>query len=462
MPSRIRQKKIKQKPAPSLGKLMFRKFITIVGASVGVFLLATSVMAYVYVSNANRAFEAFVSAMAAAEAYELVDMGLELQEEHIELLDEDDLIRHTTILFVGLDDVARLADAIMVAILNHDTFELSLLTVPRDTYIQMSTDLVREMQASGGFPPSTGVTRIGYVHSQGRAHGMRFMQRAVEDLLGFRMDFFVELDLEAFVAIVDTLGGVEMEIRPQGLFYSDPYQDLRIAIPGGLQFLDGEMAEGVVRFRQYPLGDITRNEVQRAFIEALITQAFSREAIVGNAMGYLTIFLEYVDTNFGITDVPRYIRYLPRIQDLTFSSHGMPIHLMPNGVQPNHPEIRTLVEGIFFEEWMATYHVDAPSNDGSVDLSSDELSIMVLNGGSVSGLASRRADVLREAGFENVGAGDFSFARRNYTRIIAHDEAHAELVAQSFPLARRESVDASNRAIIAAYDVVVVLGLNER
>ena len=454
----------KKKNKSSASRLLFRQFVSIVGAIVGVFVLVTSVAAYVYVSNANTRFEDHVRAMAAVAAAYRVEAGEEEPEEDPEpLLADEDLIRHTTFILVGLDFVAGLADAIMVGVLNHDTFDLTLVSIPRDTYVQLSSGLVSEMQASGGFPPANGITRIGYVHSQGRPNGMRFLERAVEELLGFNIDFYAEVELAAFRDIVDAVGGVEMEIRPQGLFYSDPYQNLFINLPGGLQHLDGRAAEHLVRFRQYPLGDITRTEVQRDFMEALITQAFSREAIVSNAMDYLAIFLEYVNTNFGITDIPRYVRYAPRIGELTFSSFAMPHFLGTGGVQPNHPEIRTLVEGIFFEDWMAMYHVDAqPSDLAEKSLESDELVIMVLNGGSVSGLASRRAEELKDKGFANVGSGDFGFARRNYTRIIAHEEEDAQLVAEHFPQARIEKVDASNRAIIAAYNVVVVLGLNER
>jgi len=463
---KINKKKINPKQnivgasSAPVGRLL-RKFVSIVGAIVGVFVLVASVAAYGYVSAANRAFEEHLRLAEEAERSELEKLGIETEpEEQPEILSEDDLIRHTTALLVGLDVVAGLTDALMVGVFNHDTMEITLISLPRDTYIQLSSQTVREMQAGGGFPPSNGITRLGYVHSHGRARGIEFLQAEVEGLLGFRMDYYVKVETDAFRTIVDTLGGVEMEIRPQGLFYSDPYQNLRIAIPGGVQHLDGEMAEGLVRFRSYPLGDITRNEVQRDFMEALFSQAFTREAIASNAVQYLTIFLDYVETNFGILNVPRYARYVGRLNEASISTFPLPGNLAGRFFTPDYSEIRLLTQGIFFEDWMLDYY--AGHLQDAYDIPYEELDIMVLNGGSVSGLATRSAEMLREVGFLNVNTGDFGFSRRAQTRIIAHNEEHAALVAAHFPQALVEATNPSNRVIIDSHDVVVIIGLSER
>ena len=54
--------------------------------------------------------------------------------------------------------------------------------------------------------------------------------------------------------------------------YSDPYQDLYIDLQKGMQHLDGDKSEQLVRFRRYKNGDIDRIKVQQDFLHALIEQ----------------------------------------------------------------------------------------------------------------------------------------------------------------------------------------------
>ena len=83
-------------------------------------------------------------------------------------------------------------------------------------------------------------------------------------MLGFEVDGYVEVNLEAFVEIIDLMGGVTFDV-PQRMYYSDPSQNLYIDLYPGEQTLTGDQAIGVVRYRSgYAAGDIRRTEVQRA------------------------------------------------------------------------------------------------------------------------------------------------------------------------------------------------------
>lgn len=60
---------------------------------------------------------------------------------------------------------------------------------------------------------------------------------------------------------------------PVDMLYDDPGQNLYISLEKGLQILDGEKAEHLVRYRAgYPEGDITRVRMQQNFIMELIKQ----------------------------------------------------------------------------------------------------------------------------------------------------------------------------------------------
>ena len=90
--------------------------------------------------------------------------------------------------------------------------------------------------------------------------GIGALKKQVKTLVGFTPDFYVKVDLEMFVELVDLVGGVEFYV-PQDMNYDDPWQDLHIHLEEGLQVLDGEKAMELVRFRRYSEGDIKRVEV---------------------------------------------------------------------------------------------------------------------------------------------------------------------------------------------------------
>lgn len=113
----------------------------------------------------------------------------------------------------------------------------------------------------------------------------------IEDLLGINIDHYVKIDLDAFRKIVDTVGGVEVDV-PQDMDYEDPVQDLYIHLDAGLQTLNGEQAEQLVRFRKYPTGDEGRIEVQQLFLKALAEKVLSSESILKNRRSIFPFFIK--------------------------------------------------------------------------------------------------------------------------------------------------------------------------
>jgi len=447
----------------SATKMLVKKFVKIVSLIVGISLIILFAASYGYITHANNVFQDHLARAQAAELEELEqlrgaaagdDVTTLETGEHAEIVDEPiESARHTTFMILGLDEVANLPDVIIVGVFNHETQDISLISVPRDTRVELSGATVREMQALGGFPPSSGVTRINAVHTHGRAQGPRFVQQELESLLGFKIDYSVVMSLAAFRAIVDAVGGVTMDI-PRALFY-DPYdQSLVINIPAGRQHLDGRMAEGLVRYRAtYGRGDMQRIDVQHEFMRQLFSQVLQRENIMGNAFEYARIVIEYVNTDFGVLDIPQYLRYITRISADNLSTYTLPG--TPARFFNHDPlETRMLVAGIFWE--------GERDDDGRPVIQQEDIRVAVLNGGAVSGLAGQRRDMLINNGFVRVIADDFNGTRVDHTRIISHNETAAQLVAEYFPGAVIESATTQNLALLGNHDVVVVIGLRER
>ncbi len=123
----------------------------------------------------------------------------------------------------------------------------------------------------------------------------------IKDITGAPIHYYVKVDLQGFKSIVDILDGVDFYV-PRDMKYSDPSQNLYINLKEGMQHLDGDKAEQLVRFRRYVQGDLERIKVQREFVTALIQQNLTPSVIVKAPALYSEIS-KYVKTNFTASDL---------------------------------------------------------------------------------------------------------------------------------------------------------------
>ena len=108
--------------------------------------------------------------------------------------------------------------------------------------------------------------------NDGGQEGMEALLDYVSDIIGYRPDGYMLITLDAFVDVVNLMGGVEFDV-PMDMFYEDPSQDLYIDLKEGKQKLDGYEAMGLVRFRKgYADQDLGRVDVQRQFLSACMDQ----------------------------------------------------------------------------------------------------------------------------------------------------------------------------------------------
>ena len=135
---------------------------------------------------------------------------------------------------------------------------LTLLSIPRDTKVNST------------YTPHK--INIAYGVNGKDQEGMEALMDYVTELIGFRPDGYVLIDLDVFVDLVDKMGGVKFDV-PCDMDYSDPAQDLTIDLKAGMQRLNGEQAMGLVRFRSgYAMADLQRVNVQRYFMLAAMHQ----------------------------------------------------------------------------------------------------------------------------------------------------------------------------------------------
>ena len=191
-----------------------------------------------------------------------------------------------TILVSGLDDDNGGSDTNILVGFDAKNQAITCVSIPRDTGVYIN-----------------GKSRkINYAYNAG---GMEQMRQTVSDALGIPVDFSVEVNLKAFVKLVDEIGGVDFEV-PLNMNYDDPYQDLHIHLQKGMQHLNGADALKVVRFRHnndgsgYGTEDIGRIGTQQAFLKAVFQKMLANPQKI---TAYAQIFSEYMKTDLAVSEL---------------------------------------------------------------------------------------------------------------------------------------------------------------
>jgi LCP family protein required for cell wall assembly len=166
------------------------------------------------------------------------------------------------------------ADTIMLLAADLNTAKLTGVSIPRDTKVTAPD----------------GIT--GKINATLQRGGVDLLRQTIASEFGVNADYYVVLKADAVKAMVDAVGGVEVEAIDD-MFYEDSWGGLKIDLKAGRQRINGEQAVGFVRFRKtgehrigpdgqkIPVrmpsskeeGDIRRTERQQQLIRAVAGEA---------------------------------------------------------------------------------------------------------------------------------------------------------------------------------------------
>ncbi|NDI48564.1 LCP family protein [Goekera deserti] len=180
-----------------------------------------------------------------------------------------------TFLLVGVEPVAGedrpLVDAVSLVHVGSDLTQAQVVAVPVDTWVTGEGTTLSASFRDGGPASLVG---------------------AVETLSGVLVDHYAEVDFEGFAAVVDDLGGIEVDV-PQ------PYANRGFDFPGGRQRLDGAGALAYVRDASPEAGATTAARQQ-----AVLSAVFDRVTQLGvfSDVGTLTGTLEALTRSVSVDD----------------------------------------------------------------------------------------------------------------------------------------------------------------
>ena len=252
---------------------------------------------------------------------------------------------------VSTDNGLKLTDTIIVGSYDPKTQKASLLSIPRDTFVG------KNIKTGGGND------KINSLYQRG---GAEKTLEAVNEITGLDLKYYMVIDNQALIKLVDVIGGVEFEVPyvPGGMVYDDPSQDLHINLEPGLQLIDGNKAEQLLRFRknnknqtypeEYGGDDYGRMRTQREFIIATAKQTIQAKNVfkIGEIVD---LVYEYVDTNLSISAIKDYIPYAINVDINGIQSAYLPGVSVgpPQGVpywffQVDEEETEELVQQLYY------------------------------------------------------------------------------------------------------------------
>ncbi|MBQ4592379.1 MAG: LCP family protein [Clostridia bacterium] len=210
------------------------------------------------------------------------------------------------ILVVGHDDAALLADVTMIVNVNTKDNAITVMQIPRDTFISLNVPTNRANAAFNTFYNQC------YSGSYDATvpYAIEELEKMYEKSLCINIHHTAVLSLAGFQNIVNIMGGVGVYL-PEGMYYEDPEQNLYINIGSGYQWLNGYQAECFVRFRSgYTQGDLGRVSAQKIFLTALFEQAKStvKSASVSKLTEIATEISKYLTTNLSVSDLMFYAK----------------------------------------------------------------------------------------------------------------------------------------------------------
>ncbi|MDD1505011.1 LCP family protein [Lysinibacillus sp. CNPSo 3705] len=188
-----------------------------------------------------------------------------------------------SVLMLGVDerknDSGR-SDTMIVITVNPEKHTMKMLSIPRDTRTEIighnSVDKINHAYAFGGVPMAV---------------------KTVEHFLDIPIDYYVFINMEGFLQIIDTIGGVTID-NDMDLTYNSYHY------PKGEITLDGDKALIFSRIRyEDPRGDFGRQIRQRQIIEAVLKKASSTSSILLKATDMLDVVGDNVRMNFTMKDL---------------------------------------------------------------------------------------------------------------------------------------------------------------
>ncbi len=375
---------------------------------------------------------------------------------------QDDPEGTINILVLGLDrrpsegQAPTRTDTIFVLTIDAKSKSAGILGIPRDSWVEVP------------FPQGSDVfeNRVNTVYATGETRdydggGPALVKEVVETNFGIPVDRYVIIDFEAFVDMIDELGGIDVYVAEE--VYDPTYS--RTELPGdfyplsfaeGEHHMDGQTALDYSRTR-YGSSDLSRIQRQQQVIFAAIDKALERRLVsVDSLVGLWDRYLDAIDTDINDIQAPGYAALAAQIDPAHITALSLAVaavdYMTPFGESVlliDKDIVQQIIEALFSDQKLSAESAIVEVQSSSVSLGNRVASFLTSLGFAGDAIDMQTTDTL---GFPpQTQIIDFSGKRNTVERLaglLDVDEAQIR------------NGSASDAGLITAEkaDIVVVLG----
>ena len=435
-----RQTASRKKPRVSAFKVIIIAIVAVVVIGAGA--------AFAYVSNISNNLhegvdqelrDALVHTDMANEPFYMLLLGTDASDDREETGETDGVYR---------------SDSMMLARIDPQNKKATLISIGRDIMVDLG--------------PEYGEQKINAAYAFG---GAPLAVEAVSKLAGVPISHYAEIDFDGFKAMVDSLGGIEIDV-PMKI---DDWMAGGV-VEAGYQTIDGNSALVLCRARNAYADSATRPDDMRTANQRLVLGAIARKLLasdIATIASSVSAMSEYVTTDLELNDIiglAQAMRGLDPDTDLyTASVPATSQYIndvscdfvvdkewkaMMDRVKAGEPPLE---EAVVDE---ATGTVLATAGNGTTSTAEKYASVIVKNATGIDGLAAEVRKKLMDAGFVNVMYGDVTPGYSYPETLVLYNDPgrarEAEEIVKIIGQGRAEENDGSY--LLVDCDLMVIIG----
>ncbi|HEY1835836.1 MAG TPA: LCP family protein [Candidatus Saccharimonadales bacterium] len=376
-------------------------------------------------------------------------------------------------------DGANLTDSIMIVSIDLKNNTAFMISVPRDLYVNIPGSGYGKINEAYPDGQSDHFSQAGYAKG-----GMGLLEETVSQSFGIPISNYALVDYSALRDAVNAVGGINVDIRssdPRGLY--DPSIDYAtkgplVKLTNGWHKLNGEQALDLARSRGDTYGsygfaqsDFERTQNQRMMILALKSKIMTSSVLVNPIkLGELfDAFGNNVHTDLTTGNIRRLYDISRQINSSNIKSVGLNdvsfggqknVDLLNNYSAPNGESALIPAAGLGDYSQIQLYLKQLTSNDPVVKESAD---VVVLNAGSIDGLATKEETVLAGKGMDVSAVADAPAQQAN-NRLVDNSKGKDPATLAELKSLFGDST-ATNASLSTTYpnaDFIVVLGQSQK
>ncbi len=326
-------------------------------------------------------------------------------------------------------------DTIMVVNYNPSADKITTVSVPRDTLIQNNGSSVK-------------------INSAFAIGGYSKIKTEVENLLNININYLVKVDYNAFVDVIDAIGGVKMEIE-RNMIYDDEGQNLHINFKAGETVkLDGQKAQEFFRWRKnndgsgFANGDLDRIQNQQKFISKVIDKCKS-PFIIFRVPKIMSAIGNNVETNMSPFSIIKYA-----FKFMTVDKDNISMLTAAGTPKTINGQSFLVFDKDSNRDLISQLSSSGVSTSGERGISKENIKIKILNATKINGLAAELKTSMNNLGYTKIDTGNTELDDK--TTILTNNKSMLKTIQNDLDIKRSGKKDDKDE--YRDYDVIIILG----